>query len=116
MNATIYHNPRCSKSRQTLALLQERGIKPHVIEYLKNPPSAANLKKLLQMLKMTPHQLVRKKDAKALGINPAALDEKNLLARITRHPILMERPVVVCGTKAALGRPPQNVLEILGLD
>ena len=113
MDITIYHNPRCSKSRQTLALLQERGLSPKIVEYLKTPPNAKTLKKLLAMLNMTPHEFVRKKDAKDLGINPATLDENTLIARMIKHPILIERPVVVRGPRATLARPPQNALKLL---
>jgi arsenate reductase len=113
MDVTIYHNPRCTKSRQTLALLEERGAKPRVVEYLKTPPSEAELKRLLKKLGMTAHQLVRRKEAKEAGIDVDALSEEGLVAAMVKHPAAIERPIVVKGDKVALGRPPENVLAIL---
>ena len=113
MTVTIYHNPRCGKSRQTLALLEARGVKPRIIEYLKEPPSAAELKRLLKKLGMTAHQLVRRKEAKEAGIDPDALSEDALIAAMVKHPIAIERPIVVVGAKVALGRPPERVVSIL---
>jgi arsenate reductase len=110
---TIYHNPRCGKSRATLALLEKRGLKPHVVEYLAAPPSTAELRRLLGMLGLTAHGLVRKKEAADAGLDPAKLSEAQLIAAMVKHPILIERPIVVAGAKAALGRPPQAVLGIL---
>lgn len=111
---TIYHNPRCSKSRETLALLQERGIEPRVVEYLKAPPTAAELKALLQRLGLPAHALLRVKEAPyaALGLSPAS-SEDEIIAAIAEHPVLLERPIVAHGTKAAIGRPPKAVLAIL---
>jgi arsenate reductase len=113
MTVTIYHNPRCGKSRQTLALLEARGAKPRIIEYLKEPPSAAELKRLLKKLGMTAHQLVRRKEAKEAGIDPDALSEDALVVAMVKHPITIERPIVVAGAKVALGRPPERVVSIL---
>jgi len=115
MAVTIYHNPRCSKSRQTLALLQDRGIEPKVVEYLSDTPDAATLDALLKMLKLEPRDLMRRKEApyKDLGLDDPGLSRAALIAAMTRHPILIERPIVVKGAKAALGRPPEAVLEIL---
>jgi len=109
---TIYHNPRCTKSRQTLALLAERGIEPEVIEYLKTPPDAATLAGLVKKLGIEPAQLIRRKEYKALDL-PDTDDPHELIARMAAHPEIIERPIVVKGAKARLGRPPEQVLEIL---
>ncbi len=115
MAIKIYHNPRCSKSRQTLQLLQDKGIEPEVILYLENPPSKSALKKLLKSLDMKARDLMRKKEAEYKDNNLAdeALKEDDLIAAMIEHPKLIERPIVVNGDKAALGRPPENVLEIV---
>ncbi len=110
---TIYHNPRCSKSRQTLALLQERGIEPEIIEYLVAPPSAEELKDILSMLGLAPRQLLRKKEAAEAGLDDPGLDDAALIAAMVANPIVIERPIVVEGGKAALGRPPESVIDIL---
>ena len=114
MKVTIYHNPRCAKSRETLHLLRDRGIEPRVVEYLKTPPSVTELKHLLTLLGMTPREIIRHKEPeyKKTGLNDAAGDAELLHAMI-EYPILIERPIVVAGNKAALGRPPENVLTIL---
>jgi arsenate reductase len=109
---TIYHNPRCTKSRQTLELLHEHGVEPEVVEYLKTPPDRATLKKLLQQLGIKPAALIRAKEHRALGL-PATEDPEELISRMAEHPEIIERPIVVCGGKARLGRPPENVLDIL---
>ena len=115
MEITIYHNPRCGKSRQTLALLETRGIKPTVIEYLKTPPDAATLKALLKRLGLKPRQLLRRTEAayQDAGLDNPALNDEAVIEAMLEHPILIERPIVVIGDKAALGRPPENVLAIL---
>jgi arsenate reductase len=113
MAVTIYHNPRCSKSRQTLELLEKKGVKPTVIEYLETPPSAAELKRILQMLGMTPRQLLRKKEAKEAGLDDPKLTGEALIRKMVANPAVIERPIVVMGSKAALGRPPENALKIL---
>ena len=113
MAVTIYHNPRCSKSRQTMALLEDRGIEPTVIEYLNTPPSAAELKRILGMLGIAPRQLLRKKEAKEAGLDDEGLSDDALIEGIVANPIVMERPIVIKGGKAALGRPPEQVLDIL---
>ncbi len=115
MSVTIYHNPRCSKSRQTLALLNERGLKVDIVEYLKTPPDAPTLADLLDGLGLEPRQLLRKKEAayKELGLDDPALDRAALIAAMVETPILIERPIVVAGARVALGRPPEAVLEIL---
>ncbi|MEE4190894.1 MAG: arsenate reductase (glutaredoxin) [Halieaceae bacterium] len=112
---TIYHNPRCSKSRQTLALLEENGVSPEIVLYLDTPPSAAELKTLLGKLGMEARALLRKGEEayKAEGLADTSLDEGALLAAMVAHPKLIERPIVVKGDRAVLGRPPENVLELL---
>lgn len=111
----IYHNSRCSKSRATLALLEQRGVPVEVINYLESPPSAAELKRLLGQLGMGARQLLRtgEDDYKALGLDDATLDEDALIAAMAAYPRLIERPIVVANGKAALGRPPEAVLTIL---
>jgi arsenate reductase (glutaredoxin) len=113
MPVTMYHNPRCNTSRRTLALLREKGVEPNIIEYLKTPYTAEQLKKLLVQLKMPAKRLVRKKEAAAAGIDPEALSEDALIEAMTKNPIIVERPIVVSGRKAALGRPPEAVLSVL---
>jgi len=113
MAVRIYHNPRCNTSRRTLALLRERGIEPEIVEYLKTPYTAAGLTELLSQLDMPAKALVRKKEAAAAGIDPAALSEAALIEAMAKNPIIVERPIVVSGGKAALGRPPEKVLSVL---
>jgi arsenate reductase len=115
MSVTIYHNPRCSKSRQTLQLLTDKGIKPEVVEYLNTPPDAATLDGFLGKLGMEPRELMRRKEAPYAALNLAdeSLDRAALIAAMVENPILIERPIVVSGGKVALGRPPESVLEIL---
>ena len=115
MSITIYHNPRCSKSRQTLALLQDRGVEPVVIEYLKSPPDAATLKKILSQLGMQPRELLRKKESayKDKGLDRPGLSDDELITAMITDPVLIERPIVIANGRAAIGRPPEKVLEIL---
>ncbi len=113
MTVTIYHNPRCGKSRGTLALLRERGIKPLVIEYLTCPPSAEQLKRILSLLGMSPRELLRRKEAKEAGLDDPNLSDQALIAGMAANPVVIERPIVIKDGKAALGRPPEKVLEIL---
>jgi arsenate reductase (glutaredoxin) len=113
MAVTMYHNPRCNTSRKTLALLREKGVEPVIIEYLKTPPSAPELKQILGQLKMPAAKLVRKKEAAAAGVDPKALSEDTLIAAMVKNPIIIERPIVISGAKAALGRPPEAVLSVL---
>jgi arsenate reductase (glutaredoxin) len=113
MPVRIYHNPRCATSRKTLALLRDKGVEPEIVEYLKTPPSAAELKRLLGQLRMPAARLLRRKEAAAAGIDPKALSEDALVAAMVEHPIVIERPIVVSGAKAALGRPPEAVLAVL---
>ncbi len=113
MAVVIYHNPRCNKSRQTLALLEARGIKPRIVEYLKTPPDQAELKRLLRLLGLAPRQLLRKKEAAEAGLDKPGLSDAQLIAGMVKHPIVLERPIVVNGERAVLGRPPEAVLKIL---
>ena len=112
---TLYHNPRCSKSRQTLALLEERGLEPHIIRYLETPPDAETLDGLLNLLGLEPRQLMRTKEApyKALSLDAPERSRAKLIDAMIAHPILIERPIVVANGKAAIGRPPESVLQIL---
>lgn len=112
---TLYHNPYCSKSRETLQLLRDHGIEPTIIEYLKNPPGRTQLKKILSLLGMSPRELMRTKEAvyKEAELDGARLSHDELIAVMIEHPILIERPIVLANGKAALGRPPEQVLEIL---
>ncbi len=112
---TIYHNPRCSKSRQTLELLQNNDIEPEVVLYLETPPSANTLKELLGKLGISARDLLRKgEDAyKENNLKDPSLSEEALIDAMTRFPKLIERPIVVKGDKAVLGRPPENVLELI---
>ena len=111
-DVTIYHNPRCSKSRQTLELLQSKGVTPTVVEYLKTPPSAAELKAILTKLGKGPRDIVRPKEAAEAGISKD-LEGDALIAALSANPTAIERPIVVKGDKARVGRPPESVLEIL---
>ncbi|CAL1240014.1 arsenate reductase (glutaredoxin) [Candidatus Methylocalor cossyra] len=115
MTVTIYHNPRCSKSRATLELLRRRGLEPTVIEYLKTPPSASELETILGLLGLEPRGLMRKGEPayKDAGLADPTLDRAALIAAMVQHPILIERPIVLANGRAALGRPPENVLAIL---
>jgi arsenate reductase (glutaredoxin) len=115
MAVVIYHNPRCTKSRETLSLLEGRGIQPRIIEYLKTPPSAADLKALLAKLRLKPRELMRKKEAAyaELGLDDPKLTDDALIKAMVANPILIERPIVVNGSKAALGRPAEAALAIL---
>lgn len=110
----IYHNPRCSKSRQTLELLNERGIDATVIEYLKTPPDAHMLAHILDLLGMQPRELMRTGEAeyKALGLDNPTLSRQQLIDAMVEHPKLIQRPIVLNNGKAALGRPPEDVLEL----
>ena len=113
--STLYHNPRCSKSRAALDLLRERGIEPDIRDYLQQPPSVAELRDLLAKLGTGPRSLLRSGEAEyaALGLDDPELDDATLLAAMHAHPRLMERPVFVHGRKAVIGRPSERVLDIL---
>ena len=112
---TIYHNPRCSKSRQTLELLKDRGISPKVVRYLDTPPDAATIAGLLDMLGLEPRDLMRRKEAPygELGLADGSVSRADLIRAMADNPILIERPIVVSGAKAAIGRPPESVLDVL---
>ncbi len=115
MTTTIYHNPRCSKSRQTLQLLKDNDIEPVIVEYLQSPPSEQMLDEIITLLEIEPRELMRKKEAAYLenNLNNPALSRAELIAAMVQHPILIERPIVISNNKAAIGRPPENVLEII---
>jgi len=111
----ILHNPRCSKSRQTLALLEEKGIEPEIIKYLDTPPSAAELKSILQKLNISARDLLRKgeDEYKTLNLADLTLTEEQLIEAMVNHPKLIERPIVIKDGQAKIGRPPESVLDIL---
>ena len=112
MSVTLYHNPRCSKSRATLQLLRERGIVPAVVEYLDNPPDEATLRRILRLLEKSARDLIRQEEYAALNL-PETQDEAELVRRMVRHPVIIQRPIVVSDRGARIGRPPESVLEIL---
>ncbi len=111
----IYHNPRCSKSRRALELLRERGIEARVTEYLRQPPDATELRQLLDLLGLEPRALMRtgEPEYRELGLDDPGLDDDALIDALVRCPKLIERPIVVRGARAVVGRPPERVLEIL---
>ncbi len=115
MSVKIYHNPRCSKSRQTLQLLEEKSADVEIIDYLKTPPTVAELTDILQKLNIEPRELMRKREAeyKATGMDNTELSKEELIAGMVATPKLIERPIVLANDKAAIGRPPESVLEIL---
>jgi len=112
---TLYHNPRCSKSRATLALLREQGVEPQIVEYLKTPPDAATLRAIVDKLGIAPRDLLRTGEAeyRELGLKDAEMDDEALIQTMVQHPKLIERPILVHGDDARIGRPPEQVLEIL---
>ena len=111
----LYHNPRCSKSRATRALLEEQGEQPEIVEYLKTPPTAAELNKILDMLGLEPRELIRRKEKEYLhaGLDDMNLTRTELIEAMVKHPKLIERPIVIKDGRAVLGRPPEKVLDIL---
>ncbi len=115
MSVEIYHNPRCSKSRQTLQVLKDSGVEPEIVEYLKTPPDRATLEKILDMLGMEPRDLMRKKEKeyKENNLSDPDLSRDQLIDAMLAYPKLIERPIVIKNGKAAIGRPPEKVLEIL---
>jgi arsenate reductase len=115
LKVQILHNPRCSKSRATLQLLRDNGIEPEIVEYLKSPPGASELASILEKLGMQARELMRKGQAeyKAMGLDDLQLGDEQLIAAMLEAPILIERPIVLANDKAAIGRPPESVLEIL---
>jgi len=112
---TLYHNPRCSKSRGALELLEARGLTPSIVRYLETPPSAGELQGLLAKLGLSARQLLRsgEDEYQALNLADASLSEAQLIAAMVAHPKLIERPILVVGAKAVIGRPPEKVLELL---
>lgn len=115
MSVTIYHNPNCSKSRQTLELLTEKGITPNIIKYLETPPSTDQLRDILSRLGLAPRQLMRRKEDEysELDLDNPSLSDDDLIDCMVKHPVLIERPIVLANNRAALGRPPEQVLDIL---
>ena len=115
MEITIYHNPRCSKSRQTLSLIQEAGFEPIIVEYLKSPPNHQQLDSILRGLEMEPRDLMRKGEAEYLEQNLAdeSIGRDRLIDKMIEYPKLIERPIVVAGDQIAIGRPPEAILTIL---
>jgi arsenate reductase (glutaredoxin) len=115
MSITIWHNPRCSKSRQTLELLRRKGIEPAIREYLKQPPSTAEVEKLIDLLGGDAKDLIRdgEPEFKMLGKKKADLGEADIARAIAQHPVLLQRPIVVAGKRAAIGRPSEAVLPLL---
>jgi len=115
LSITIWHNPRCSKSRQTLQLIRDRGIEPTIVEYLVSPPSAAELTGALKTLGVEPRDFMRKKEApyQELSLDAEGLSREKLIESMVENPVLIERPVVFRGNRAVIGRPPENVVELL---
>ena len=111
---TIYHNPRCSKSRQALALLGEHGVEPKIVEYLQNPPDPETLETVLEKLGMEPQEVMRtkEKEYRTLGL-AGVTDSQSLIRAMTENPILIERPIIVSGSRARIDRPPEKVLVLL---
>ncbi|TRO11506.1 arsenate reductase (glutaredoxin) [Ectopseudomonas mendocina] len=112
---TLYHNPRCSKSRGALELLEARGVQPNVVRYLETPPSASELESLLSKLGIPARDLLRsgEDEYKTLGLSDTSLSEAQLIDAMVKHPKLIERPILIAGDKAVIGRPPEKVLELL---
>lgn len=115
MTITIYHNPKCGTSRNVLAMIRESGEEPVVIEYLKDPPSREKLKELLAAMGMRPRELLRRKGTPydELGLDDPEWTDDQLIGLMVEHPILIERPIVISGKRAVLGRPPENVKQLL---
>ncbi len=113
MTVTIWHNPRCSKSRRALALIQEQGHEPEIIEYLENPPSTDELKELAELLGKRPDEFIRKGEKVYKELELKGSDDQTLFAAMSGNPILIERAIVFANGKAVVGRPPEDVLEIL---
>ena len=114
-DVTLYHNPRCSKSREALELLRARDIAPTIVEYLRTPPSIDELDRILELLELEPRDLMRRKEAvyQDLALDDEGLDRRGLLQAMVEHPILIERPIAVANGRARVGRPPENVLDVL---
>lgn len=112
---TIYHNPRCSKSRQALSLLRERGIEPETVLYLSRPPDAEELRRIIETLGIGPRELLRKneKEYRALGLDRPDVDPEDLIEAMAAHPRLIQRPIVIKAGRGVIGRPPERLLDIL---
>ena len=109
----IYHNPRCSKSREALALLQQRGIEPQIVEYLKTPPAENQLREVIKKLGVRPEVLMRKgEDVFKEQFADRKLSDEECIAAMLEHPVLIERPIVICGNRAVVARPPMLVIEL----
>ncbi|MFT7651130.1 MAG: arsenate reductase [Limisphaerales bacterium] len=113
-DVTIYHNPRCSKSRQTLALIEAAGVTPQIVEYLNTPLNAPEIQSICAMLAVTPREMMRTKESIYIENNLHNATDGELIDAMVSYPILMERPIVVSGDRAVIGRPPENVHQILG--
>ena len=115
MDVTIYHNPRCSKSRQTLELIKKHNIEPNIIEYLKTPPEKQTFKTILKQLQLKPADILRKKEAafKETGLDQDNVSDDEIIEAMIDYPVLIERPIVLANGKAVIGRPPENVLAII---
>lgn len=113
MAVEIWHNPRCSKSRETLALLREKGVEPAIVEYLKKPPTQKRLKEVAAMLGVEPRAMMRTKEAVYRELELAEVSDATLFKAMAENPVLIERPIVIRGGKAAIGRPPESVLAIV---
>ncbi len=115
MTIRIFHNPRCSKSRATLTLLQEQGIEPEIVLYLESPPDAGELRIILDKLGMSPRELMRTGEAefRQQGLDDESLTDDELITAMVANPKLIQRPIVLAGSRAAMGRPPESVLDIL---
>ncbi|WP_196138310.1 arsenate reductase (glutaredoxin) [Aliikangiella sp. G2MR2-5] len=111
----IYHNPRCSKSRQTLEILNEKGVDVEIVEYLKNPPGKSELTAVIKALGVTPSDIMRKKEAEyqEAGLDQEGLSVEQQVEKMIAYPKVIERPIVVKGNKAVVGRPPENVLDLI---
>ena len=111
---TLYHNPRCSKSRRALELLRSRNVEPEIIEYMKSPPTVCELERILKLLSMEPRELMPKKETvyKSLALDDENLDRHSQLQSMVEHPILIERPIAVANGRAALGRPPEQIFSM----
>ena len=114
-NFVLYHNPRCSKSRATLALLEENNISPEIIFYIDNPPDEDQIKMLLDKLNLGVRDILRKSEPEyeALGLDDASLADEIVLDILSNHPALLQRPIVISGDQAIIGRPPENVLRLI---
>lgn len=115
VDMTLWHNARCSKSREALALLREHGIEPTIVDYLRTPPSAGELDRVLTLLGLEPRELIRDNEPvwKDVGLDDPTLDREALIAAMVEYPILIQRPIAIRGNRAVLGRPPERVLDLL---